>query len=121
MYIRTITALSAAALAISACGGGGTTWQEDFRAELDDELSAQQLDEVCGSLVLFELDTPEKVGAMIFSFDDGQLPNSSMTVTEFVEENGGEVPDNVPSDTTMREIVYEAGDYILEKCGLDNE
>lgn len=134
---KIVITTAVAAIALTGCGAADTVtraavqqvtpWEDTLREYLDVEFtgaatSDAELAEMCLALTMFDIETPEQVGALVFAFDEGdELPPAHLTLGEWADQEGEFLPINLPKDVTVREVVNEAGAYVLDMCGVAYE
>lgn len=128
----TAAAVAAGSVALTGCGAAegavrsaaqaATPWQDTLRDYMDGEfadVTNADISEMCLGLSMLGIDTPAEIGSLALALDEnGEIPPVNMTLDEFAEQEDVFLPLNLPGDLTVREVVDEAGAYMLDMCGV---
>ena len=131
--ITTVAALALAATALTGCAAAEPVarevaqkvnpWQDDLRDEMlaaPEFTDSAALGEMCLGLTMFGIDSPAQLGMLALAFDEsGDLPAPNVTMGEWADLMGEEVPLSLPADLTVREVATEVGAIMLDQCGID--
>ena len=121
-----LTCRRAAALALAGCSQatslvtGEPTWQEALADELAGSMTDAEAQEMCASLAMFGIDTPEELGGMIIGLSGEALPDSDTTIAEWAEITGEPLED-IPfsidvNEVTINDLINETGKIMLAQC-----